>query len=187
MWLFWFQNSFQILKNPKKNKKDTFYSKNWKNPKNVYLKAGSGQIDFFLFFDPPKCACSDAPTLTLLMWWWCLYFCNLWAVESALQEFSWILVTITMIREVKNVQNLWFCRILGVMMVFLVNIPSFSWKRFKLKQSVTPFSAHLLTWKWFKLKQSVTPYFDSKFDSKSNGDIHLELRAPKGALRHNSN
>ena len=64
---FLIPKQFSDFEKSKKNKKDTFYSKNWKNPKNVYLKAGSGQIDFFLFFDPPKCACSDAPTLTLLM------------------------------------------------------------------------------------------------------------------------
>ena len=38
---------------------------------------------------------------------------------------------------------------------------------------------HLLTWKQFKLKQSVTPFFHSKFECKSNGDIHLELGATR--------
>ena len=48
----------------KKSKKDPFYTQNWKNPKKHLFKGRrSGQIDFFLFFDPPKCACSDSKTV----------------------------------------------------------------------------------------------------------------------------
>ena len=55
MWLLWFQNSFWILKNPKKSK-NTLLKMSFKGRK-------SGKIDFFLFFDPPKCACSDSKTV----------------------------------------------------------------------------------------------------------------------------
>ena len=48
-------------KNQKKSKKDPLYTK---NKKRCHFKGRkSGQIDLFLFFDPPKCACSDSKTV----------------------------------------------------------------------------------------------------------------------------
>ena len=64
MCLFWFQNSFQILKKSKKiQKRPLLHPKLEKSKKCLFKGRRSGQIDFFLFFDPPKCACSDSNTV----------------------------------------------------------------------------------------------------------------------------
>ena len=63
MCLFWFQNSFRNLKNPKKPKIPLLIPKLEKSKKTSFKGKMSGQINFLLFFDPPKCACSDSKTV----------------------------------------------------------------------------------------------------------------------------
>ena len=45
----WFQNSFWIMKENQKKSKDPFYTQNWKNPKNVFLKAEGVVKSIFSF------------------------------------------------------------------------------------------------------------------------------------------
>ena len=50
----------KFWKTPIKIQKRPLFIKKWKNSKNIFKAIRSSQIDFFLFFDPPKYAHCDS-------------------------------------------------------------------------------------------------------------------------------